>query len=206
MVDLNQNKGVYPREKDKTLNDAADKRDMIAKWKARFPAEFASIPDTLFGGETKVVIKDSPESIAFIEEATKANNKMKDDIKGLELNITQYKDERAELRNKVGNLAGDLLERDDKIKKLKAKEVGVRKEVDKLIGINEGLALQNKNIKNKLADALNAEQEAKKDLEQLNINIDKAQAEKEAEAKTHLEMEVIEAKKSKLQAELDKLA
>ena len=163
MVDLNQNKGVYPREKDKALNDAADKRDMIAKWKARFPAEFASIPDTLFGGET--LIKDSPESIAFIEEATKANNKMKDDIKGLELDIVQYKD----------------------------KEVGVRKEVNKLIGINEDLASQNKDIKNKLADALNAEQEAKKDLEQLNINIDKAQAEKEA-------------KKSKLQAELDKLA
>ena len=156
MVDLNQNKGVYPREKDKALNDAADKRDMIAKWTA------ANIPDIVLGRETKVV---NPELLK----------------------------EREFLRNKVGNLAGDLLERDDKIKKLKAKEVGVRKEVDKLIGINEGLALQNKNIKNKLADALNAEQVAKKDLEELNINIDKAQAEKEA-------------KKAALKAELDKLA
>jgi len=184
MVDLNQNKGVYPREKDKALNDAADKRDMIAKWKARFPAEFASIPDTLFGGET--LIKDSPESIAFIEEATKANNKMKDDIKGLELDITQYEADRLTWTQKNEDLFTEN-------EKLKTKEDGVRKEVNKLIGINEDLASQNKDIKNKLADALNAEQVAKKDLEQLNINIDKAQAEKEA-------------KKSKLQAELDKLA
>ncbi|KKK89693.1 hypothetical protein LCGC14_2730540 [marine sediment metagenome] len=165
MVDLNQNKGVYPREKDKALNDAADKRDMIAKWTA------ANIPDIVLGRETKVV---NPELLK----------------------------EREFLRNKVGNLAGDLLERDDKIKKLK-KDIKIWKQLEQQI---IEVQTENSNIKDKLADALNAEQEAKKDLEQLNINIDKAQADKEDEAKAHLEMEVIEAKKSKLQAELDKLA
>ena len=166
MVDLNQNKGVYPRAKDKALNDAADKRDLIAKWTAAYP----SIPDSLFGGEPKVV------NLELLEE-------------------------RALLRDKVGNLAGDLLERDDKIKKLKAKEDGVRKEVNKLIGINEDLASQNKDIKNKLADALNAEQVAKKDLEELNINIDKVQSLVDS-----VEIHEKEIKRSKLQAELDKLA
>ncbi len=126
-------------KKDDILTQANIDKDQIAKWNAKFGYST---------GTTEVKEVENPKTKAQLEKYLK-------EIKTLKKEVSDYFDgkqevlkERADLRNKIGNLAGDLLEKDDRISK----------------------------IKDKLADSLNAEQEAKKLVEDFKQRIDKLKA------------------------------
>ncbi len=153
-------------------------KDQIAKWNAKFgytdtegivqPMVKEVIKEVEREVIKEVIVEiENPEARQHIEELLKERAETKKELamviktnikcheynENLQKQLTQFEKDRGEqigkyedlikervdLRNKIGNLAGDLLEKDDRIVKLK----------------------------DKLADSLNAEQEAKKLLEDL---------------------------------------
>ena len=94
-MDQNKNKGVYTREKDKALEEAARIADKIAKWKA----EFEKVIPKAVVEEVAEIIEEGPteEELKVIEDKLFAKNiaeaKAKaDKVKELEKALAEAKE------------------------------------------------------------------------------------------------------------------
>lgn len=75
MPDQNQNRGVYARVKDKALEEEAERDDMIAKFKIKFPNAIITFPDPIvehYEHTIKTQIEDAALELEKIAEEQEA--------------------------------------------------------------------------------------------------------------------------------------